>query len=44
MWSHPATIGSRVTAVNATLACPTRIANVIRIATVTIGAAMPNGP
>ena len=44
MWSHPATIGRRVTAVKATLACPTRIASVIRIAMVTSGAAMPNGP
>src|SRR5256885_343900 len=26
MWSQPATIGRRVTAVNATLPCPTRIA------------------
>src|SRR5262245_3505038 len=44
MRSQPATIGSRVTAVNATLACPTRIASVIRMATVTIGVALPNGP
>ena len=44
MLSHPATIGRRVTAVKATLACPMRIASVIRMATVTSGAAMPNGP
>ena len=34
--SQPATIGSRATAVNATLACPTRIPSVIRIAVVTM--------
>ena len=31
-------------AVKATLACPTRIASVIRMASVTSGVAMPNGP
>ena len=43
MLSHPATMGSRVTAVKLNVACATRVASVMRIATVTNGPAMPNG-
>ena len=41
--SHPATMGSRVTAVKLKVACAMRVPSVIRIAMVTNGPAMPNG-